>query len=341
MATFKLTTWNIAWMNKWFETDRAVYKPEAWVKEVMGRASEVIKALDSDIIGIQEGPKLKKQMTKFCRDYLDSAYDIYHVRSGAQNNYALVRKGFEVEVKQYSENHNIYKYLAKGSQYYTWGEVKKETSKKIPRKPVVLSLTPPGSEDIVELMVFHTKSKISKLRNRSQWENRDMEAIVDALQSRQRLSSELVAIRNYLTHAILSQRTKGCILVGDLNEGPNRDIFEEKFLITNIVDELRGGFHREEALMHHALTREWLDPDRAKAYTAEFNDATQKGKKVKVLLDHIMVSTSIKGRSAPIRLVKGSGRIEHEIYEANVKNSGNKKGERPSDHRPVSAEFKY
>ena len=341
MATFKLTTWNIAWMNKWFEKDRAVYKSSAANEEIRQRVANVMNGLDADIIGIQEGPKHKKQMAKFCRDYLNDTYDIYNISAGTQNNFALVRKGFEVEVKQHRETHKIYEYLARGVQYFTWGEVKKETAKKIPRKPVVLALTPPGSDETVELMVFHTKSKISKLKNRSQWENRDMEAIVDALQSRQRLSGEMVAIRNYLTHAILSKRTKGCILIGDLNEGPNRDIFEEKFLITNIVDELRGGFHREEALMHHALTREWLDPDRAKAFTAEFRDATQEGKKVKVLLDHIMVSTSIKGRGAPIKLVKGSGRIEHELYEANVKNSGNKKNERPSDHRPVSAKFKY
>jgi len=341
MATFKLTTWNIEWMNKWFETDRAVYKSSASVKETMGRVSEVIKALESDIIGIQEGPKHKKQMAKFCRDFLDNAYDIYHIYSGTQNNYALVRKGFEVGVKQYSKDHKIYEYLAKGVQFFTWGEVKKKSAKKIPRKPVVLSLTPPGSDETVELMVFHTKSKISDLRSKKQWENKELVPIVDALESRQQLSGELVAIRNYLTHAILSTRTKGCILVGDLNEGPNRDIFEREFLITNIVDELRGGFHREEALMHHALTSEWLDPDRAKAYTAEFRDATQGGKKTKVMLDHIMVSTAIKGRGAPIKLVKGSGRIEHKIYEANVKNSGNKKNERPSDHRPVSAKFKY
>lgn len=341
MSTFKLTTWNIAWMNKWFETNRDVYKKEPWVRQTMERAGSVINALDADIIGIQEGPKLKKQMAKFCRDFLTDEYDIYNISAGTQNNFALVRKGFDVGVKQYKDSHKIYDYLSRSVEYYTWGEVKKSTSKKIPRKPVVLSLTPPGSADTVELMVFHTKSKISKLRSRKQWENRDVDAIVDALQSRQRLSGELVAIRNYLTHAILSTRTKGCILMGDLNEGPNRDIFEEKFLITNIVDELRGGFHREEALMHHALNREWIDPDRAKAFTAEFRDATQEGKKVKVLLDHIMVSTALKGGESPIKLVKGSGRIEHEIYDANVTNSGNKKGEKPSDHRPVSAKFRY
>lgn len=341
MGIFKLTTWNVEWMNKWFETDSVKYKASPQYTEQRYRVASVIKSLKSDIIGIQEGPKHKKQMAKFCRGYLDDEYEIYHVYSGTQNNYALVRKGFEVTVKQFRETHKIYEYLSRGVEYYTWGEVAKQSARKIPRKPVVLSLSPPGSSETVELMVFHTKSKISDLRSKKQWENRELEAIVDALESRQQLSGELVAIRNYLTHAVLSTRTTGCILVGDLNDGPNRDIFEKKFLITNIVDELRGGFHREEALMHHALTREWLDPDRAKAFTAEFRDATQDGNKVKILLDHIMVSTALKGGDAPIKLVKGSGRIEHEIYEANVKNSGNKKSERPSDHRPVSAKFRY
>lgn len=328
-------------MNRLFVTDKTTYRPGAAKQETRERIAAVFNDLEADIIAVQEGPKHKRQMAKFSKDYLDDGFDIYHIYSGTQNNCVLVRKGFEVGVKQFTERHKVYEYLSRGVDYYTWTNVEKENSKKIPRKPVVLSLTPPDSDGTVELMAFHTKSKISKLRSKKQWEERDLEAIVSALESRQRLSGELVAVRNYLTHAILSQRTKGCILVGDLNEGPNRDIFEQKFLITNIVDELRGGFHREEALMHHALSREWLDPSRAKAYTAEFNDATQDGKKVKVLLDHIMVTSGIKGTKAPIRLVKGSGFIEHEVFERHVKNSGNARDERPSDHIPVSAKFRY
>ncbi|MEP3630550.1 MAG: endonuclease/exonuclease/phosphatase family protein [Hyphomicrobiales bacterium] len=344
MATAKLTTWNIEWMNRLFDLKSSTTKLKKTpaVIETCERIAGVIKDISPDILGIQEGPASKARMAHFVREYLDDGYEVYSVPSGTQSNHALVKKGLDIEVKQLPMSHKVYTYLSRNVEFYTWSEVKKQSSKKIPRKPVVLSLNPPDKPDEkVELMIFHTKSKISDLRSKKQWENRDVEAIVDALRSRQRLSGELAAVRRYLTHAILSKRAEGCIVIGDLNEGPNRDIFEEKFLLTNIVDELRGGFHREEALMHHALEREWLDPDRALAYSAEFRDPTQDGKKVKTLLDHIMVSTSIRHGKAPFKIRAKDGLIEHDLFEKHVKNSGNKRNERPSDHVPVTTILRY
>ncbi len=88
--------------------------------------------------------------------------------------------------------------------------------------------------------------------------------------------------------------------------------------------------------MHHALPQEAIQPGRKLAYTAKFSDPTRDGKVVKVLLDHIMVTTGIRHGGAPLRLVSNSGKIEHEVFDSWV--SGSKK---PSDHRPVSAKFKY
>ena len=345
MPALKLTTWNIEWMNKLFQTQPSgstKFKTSAAEVEICERIAGVINDISPDILGVQEGPSSKARMKAFTKKYLGNQYDVYSIPSGSQSNHALVKKNIPITVKQLPKTHKVYEYLSRNVEFYTWTEVEKETSKKIPRKPVVLSLTVPSRpSDRVELMIFHTKSKISKLRNRKQWEEKDEEAIVDALLSRQRLSGELAAIRRYLTHAILSKRAHGCIVVGDLNEGPNRDIFEEKFLLTNIVDELRGGFHREEALMHHALSREWLDPDHAKAYTAEFKDPTQNNRLVKVLLDHIMVSTSVKHGDAPIKVASRDGFIEHSVFENHIKNSGRKRRERPSDHIPVTTKLRY
>ena len=345
MPTLKLTTWNIEWMNKLFQTKpkgSTKFKTPATIDETCKRIVGVIDEIAPDILGVQEGPSAKGRMTRFVKDYLGNGYDIYFVPSGSQSNYALVKKGIPIGVKQLPLSHKIYDYLSRDVAFYTWTEVKKETSKNIPRRPVVLSLTAPGKpSEKVELMIFHTKSKISKLRNRKQWDNRDMPAIVDALLSRQRLSGELHTIRRYLTHAVLSKRAEGCILIGDLNEGPNRDIFEEKFLLTNIVDELRGGFHREEALMHHALTRDWLDPDYAKAWTAEFEDATQGGKTVQILLDHIMASASVIHGKAPFRISSKDGIIEHDAFKKHLKKMDGKRHERPSDHIPVTTKLRY
>ena len=343
MPKLKLTTWNVQWMNRFFETSpKGSTKIKANADEVSNRVAGVIAHIKPDILGIQEGPSSKARMKSFVRKYLNDEFDVYSVESGTQSNHALVRKGIGINVRQLPQSHKVYEYLSRRVGFYTWTEVEKKRSRKIPRKPVVLSLsTPSKPNEKVELMVFHTKSKISDLRKADQWKNRDVKAIVDALESRQQLSGELAAIRRYLTHAVLSQRVEGCILMGDLNDGPNRDIFEAEFLLTNIVDELRGGFHREEALMHHALERKWLDPDYALSYTADFKDPTQDDKLVKVLLDHIMVTTSIRHGGAAFRIRTRDGKIEHEAFEAQVKNSGNRRNERPSDHIPVTTFLHY
>ena len=349
MPKVKIAAFNVEWMGNLFKKGKAEFWPKKSngpyigrkpkdVPMVCRRIAGVIKDMKADIIGIEEGPPMKAQMELFVKDYLGNKYKVYSMPDGAQSNHTLVRKSLKLSVSQLPKNHPIYKHLSRKLEYYTWGEVKKARLDKFTRKPVVLKVT--RAKKSVEIMVFHTKSKISKLKRKKQWTKRDKPAIIDALRSRQKLSAEMYLVRNYLTHAILSKRVAGCILMGDLNDGPHRDIFEDKFLIHNIVDELRGGFHREPALMHHALPQNLLR-SKKEGFTAEFKDPTRKGKMVKVLLDHILVCHEILIGSAPLKLVPGSGKIEHEVFNKYLQGSGKESHHRPSDHRPISAVFSY
>ena len=343
----KLMTFNVEWMINLFEKGKAKFHTGKSLSKGLGRKPKdvqlvcqkiagVILDINPDIIGIQEGPPLKKQMKKFVKDYLNDSYIVYSMEHGSQSIHALVRKGINLEIRQLKETHKIYKHLSRKVEYYTWDEVKQKRLENFTRKPVVLEITS-GSE-VIELMVFHTKSKISKLRSPKDWTERYKEKIVSAIRSRQKLSAEMAAVRRYLSHAILSKRVQGCILMGDLNDGPNRDVFEQEFLIHNIVDELRGGFHRQEALMHHCLTQSQLKSKMA--YTTDFNDPTKNGKKVNVLIDHILFSNKLINGKSKIQLDKRRSKIEHEIYNKYVDNSGNKPHERPSDHVPMTSIIK-
>ena len=89
--------------------------------------------------------------------------------------------------------------------------------------------------------------------------------------------------------------------------------------------------------MHHALGDEFLRGK--KAFTAEFKDPTQNNKIVKVLLDHVLVTTGIYERKTNLRLDHKSARIEHDAFEKYTDNNGKTRDDRPSDHRPVSATF--
>ena len=346
MGKIKIATFNVEWMVNLFKQGKAEFweaecksrglgrKPKD-VPMVCSRLAGVIRDMKADIIGIEEGPPRRDQLERFVSDYLGSEYDVYSMPDGRQSVHALVRRGLPVAVEQLPASHRIYRHLSRKLEYYTWGEVRKSRLEKFTRKPVVLSLRHAGWT--IEVMVAHTKSKFCSLKRKKQWTSRDKAVIVDALKARQKLSAEMAAMRRYITHGILSQRVAGCILMGDFNDGPNRDIFEEKFLLHNIVDELRGGFHREKALVHHALPQAELVGKNG--YTAEFRDPTRNNKMVRVLLDHILVTGGFFSRGAPIRLRRNSGKIEHAAYNRHTRGCGRQAHERPSDHRPVSAVF--
>jgi len=350
MPRLKIAAFNAEWMTNLFVGNEAKIFPGKSQKGGLGakpkdcpgvcrRIAGVVEDLDCHIVGIVEGPPRKSQMELFAKAFLGNRYKVYSAESGPQSNHILVRDDSPVSVTQVPETDAIYKHLSKKLEYYHWDEVKKATLEKFTRKPAVLRFKIQG--ETYEIMLFHTKSQISKLKRKEQFTSRDKEAIVDALRSRQKLSAEMAAVRRYLSHAILSMRTDGCILMGDLNDGPHRDIFEESFLIHNIVDELRGGFEREVALMHHALPQDYLEPDAELAYSAEFPDPTRDGRIVRTLIDHIMVTTGIWERTTKLRLIRDAGKVDHQAYANHVVKKGKTRDDRPSDHRPVKAVLQF
>ncbi len=340
----KLATFNVEWMVNLFHKDRAQFwsgpskssglgrKPPD-VPAVCRNLAGVVRAVAPDVLGIQEGPPRRDQMQLFVKEFLNDEYTVYTVPAGRQSVHVLARTDLPIAIEQVPETDDMYRHLARQLSYYTWGDVREATRFRFTRLPVVMRLI--RGDQRVEVMVLHTKSKISRLKHPRDWEERDRAKILDALRSRQRLSAEIAAVRRYLTHAVYSQRAEACIVMGDLNDGPNRDVFEEEFLIHSIVDELRGGFTRESALMHHALPELYLNS--LIAYTAEFRDPTEAGARVRALLDHVLVSSRLLFGKAFLQLDWESGKVEHEAYDENTTGPGTP--DRPSDHRPVSVEF--
>jgi endonuclease/exonuclease/phosphatase family metal-dependent hydrolase len=351
MPRIKLVSLNTEWMTNFFETRTDRFwqgasksqgmgsKPKD-VQAVCARLAGLIKTLKADVIGIQEGPPRKAQMQRFVKDFLADAYTVHSMPHGSQSNHALVRKGLAgITAEQVGADHPIYKSLSKKLAYYTWDSVDLSRREAFTRKPVVRRLTDSDGHS-VELISLHTKSKISELKSPKDWNNRDRPKILDALRSRQKLSAEVAAVRRYLSEALLSGRVDGCIVMGDLNDGPNRELFEEEFLIHNIVDELRGGFDCEPALMHHALPHAYMS-DPARAFTTDFDDPTLNGQKIHEMLDHILVSNYLVKSGSHIRIDRRKSKVEHEPYEASVVNNGKTRDDRPCDHRPISTEIVF
>jgi endonuclease/exonuclease/phosphatase family metal-dependent hydrolase len=216
---------------------------------------------------------------------------------------------------------------------YKWGNPRKELKVRFTRLPVILRMKRKGKT--TEVMVVHTKSKISELQKAKQWEKKNKAAVISAIFSRQKLSQEMNVIRKYIAHRLYTKNAEAVIVMGDMNDGITRDLIDEHYLLHSIVHELRGAFHHEVALMRHVLTGKQKKRD---AWTVEFRDATNKGRTRRVLLDHILFSPACYdgGRFC---FVKNSGTIEHKVFDKYIVRRGATRDERPSDHKPLSARF--
>lgn len=345
----KIATFNVEWMVNLFMNG----KPKLATKQnknapglgakpkdpqgVADRIAAVIKEIDADIIGICEGPPLRVQMQHFVEERLQDEYVVYSMEDGPQSVHALVRKRLQrrMTITQLSHTDKVFERLRKVRALYKWGDPRKELRGRFTRLPVILRMKRKGKT--TEVMIVHTKSKFSELKKASQWEKKDKTAVISAIFARQKLSLEMNIIRKYIAHRLYSENAEAVIVMGDMNDGVNRDIIDDSYLMHSIVHELRGAFHHDLALMRHVLTGNQLKRKKY-AWTVEFRDATNNGSPSRVLLDHILFSPSCL-QGGRFCFVKDSGVIEHEAFDKHVERKGISRDDRPSDHKPVSARF--
>jgi hypothetical protein len=345
----KIATFNVEWMVNLFKNNR----PELATRQnkkapglgdkpkdpqgVADRIAGVIRDVDADILGICEGPPLRAQMQAFVREKLDDDYRVFSMEDGVQSVHVLVHRRLNrgITIGQLPRSDKVFERLRRARPYYRFGNVREAQTTRFTRLPVVLRLTRRGKT--TELMAMHTKSKISDLKKAIDWEKKTKNAVISAINSRQKLSIEMDVIRKYIAHRLYSELADAVIVMGDLNDGISRDIVDDTYLLHSIVHELRGAFHHEIALMRHVLTPEQLQK-KSEAWTVQFNDPARRGRPTRVLLDHIVFSPKCwdGGR---ICFQQESGKIEHAAYDRHVVNGGKTRDDRPSDHKPLSARF--
>jgi len=345
----KIATFNVEWMVNLFDngqptllTKQSKKTPGLGAKPknpqgVADRIASVILDLKADIVGISEGPPLKAQMETFVREKLGDRFVVYSMPDGPQSVHILVRRPIArtVSITQLPESDRVFQRLRTVKSYYRFGNVRKAHKARFTRLPVILRLKRKGK--VTEIMALHTKSKISELKKARDWDKKSPKEIISAINSRQKLSIEMNVIRKYIAHRLYSKAADSVIVMGDLNDGIARDVVDDTYLLHSIVHELRGAFHHETALMRHVLTPEQLQKA-TYAWTVEFRDATNKGKKTRVLLDHMLFSPRCH-EGGTVCFVAGTGCVEHEIYRKHVSKNGKTRDDRPSDHTPLSAKF--
>lgn len=338
-------SFNIEWMNDLFEADKPVLKASHKkgrytgpsienVPVLCSRIQRTIQAMDPDIMGVVEGPKNQSQMEKFVADFLTdpAGNPLYAVvpspTARAQRPHLLVKRSLGAVVRTL-EDEQRYKAMVKSWKFNLWGtySLEKGETHTFFRRPLVAELTI-GSRKLT-VVLLHIKSKHIGLDPKP-W----VPYVEAAILARQKITSEIQRVRQYLDDALTEEITRSVVVMGDLNDGPGRDMFEARFMLHNLVDVIQGTVLDPELNVYHAL-----EALRTRAFTAEFTDPIDGGRKFE-LIDHILVSPGMLEGTADFQLQKGSGKVEHDAWEGNLgANPETERDDRPSDHRPVSCEI--
>jgi hypothetical protein len=146
-----------------------------------------------------------------------------------------------------------------------------------------------------------------------------------------------VRIRRHLEQRLDADREAAVIVLGDLNDGPGQDYFEEFYLAHNVTDILVGSPYRPERLFNHAQA----DVAEIDRYSAVFDDFVTEESNKRLLLDHILLSPAMIGANGVLTKVPGSGRVEHDAWAAQVAGNGTRRDQRATDHRPATVLLTY
>ncbi len=359
MARIKIATFNIEWMISLFGGDWSAWNgtipdtfpgkslggirlaPIADVPALCRRIAGVIKAVEPGILAVQEGPPLKDQMELFVREYLDDDFVVQSSNARSQSLHVLVHKSVADRVSSFSHDGPETMPLRSAIPFYPWGTIRPEDQKKhkFDRRPLVLTFGLPTGERL-RIINVHTKSKFSKLKRPEQWYERDPEAIADALLARQKLSAEITRLRQYIVGDLRpgADSPSACVVLGDFNDGAYAELMEREFLIHNIIDELVGSILDPETVFRHAMSPAEI----SESSTVSFPDPLEGGRIVEELIDHILISSGFWQPGGAFRLVESSCKVEMEAFEQFDESDGaRRRGDRPSDHRPVSAVIEY
>jgi hypothetical protein len=340
----KIATFNVEWMNDFFYPNEPRFKTSRKHSEHTGpaindvpalcsRIRGIIQEVNPDILGIVEGPKLPSQMEKFVQEYLNDhsgnpSYDVVASPSKRpQRQYLLVKRGSASTVRTLYDEPR-YEKMTKGWKFYPWGAYKPEEAKQhtFDRKPLVAELQAQGRR--LTIILLHIKSKLISLKPT------DTGYVKESVLARQKITSEIKKVRDYLDDALIEEMTRSIIVMGDLNDGPGRDRFEAEFMLQNLVDVIQGTLLRSDLNIYHVLDNLQTD-----AYSIEFEDP-ENGTKKRELIDHILMAPGMFTGLAEFAYEKGSGKVEHQAWENNLgADPDHVRDDRPSDHRPVSCEI--
>ena len=330
----RILNWNIEWMNRWFSGNAnpkwgSNSLTEAKAREAAGRVARVIKAIDPDLVCLQEGPSATEEMDLFLTEFLADANGaplytaLIGKDGGAQKLYGMAKVGGLVTHMDYAldqktlELEDVWDADVDGDLFLEPYD--------FTRKPLVLNVDGANIQPF-KIINVHTKSKHVQ-RGQSLWQDpaRRQEFVAQAMTARRRISAEGYRLRHYLDEMLKANNDARIIVTGDFNDGPGHDFFERSYLTHNVADIVLGSTFYPRLIFNHPIL-ERVSP--ASQFTARFDDFIDNIMDRPLLLDHFLVSPALVDEIT-------DARIAHDEFEDEIEGSGSSREHRPSDHRPI------
>ncbi|GAA0784067.1 endonuclease/exonuclease/phosphatase [Roseibium denhamense] len=217
--------------------------------------------------------------------------------------------------------------------------VSKRLNHEFYREPQVLRFQFGGAQH--EVIGAHLKSKFTGESPRKRKADEDFDDYIKssktirrfmakAHEARVKLSSEASYIRAYIDHRFSQEADPSLFVVGDLNDGPGKELMEKQYLLHDLISNLQGEVFFARKYLNHAL---FDQPDELR-WTARFKDPIDPARSEFILLDHILFTQALtRSGTSPLVAKSKSGLVEHLAFEETEALFG--KG-MLSDHRPVS-----
>ena len=344
-TTLKLTSWNLEWLDKTMAALDDPATPPARRADHERRLAAIrseIEEIDPDILCVVEGPNGAGRVRALAETHLGGAYvpvlraDDDYRQLGRQWIWFLLKP----ELAQRSGAHLVpldvwtdFTRQASDGEHgptwpvYFWSDIDSSRHSHY-RHPQLLALDLNGTR--VELIGAHLKSKFSSVGKFHGTKEQKRAFIDGALKARIKLATEAEDIRYYLDMRFRQEPNPLLFVLGDLNDGPGKELLERQFLFFDLVSTLQGDVFFARRFLNHALF-DYRDDLR---WTVAFRDPLDPGRDPHILLDHILFTQGLVDGTRPVEVRPGAGLVEHQIHDR--VNAPLTAKQKTSDHKPVS-----
>ncbi|MBN1184986.1 MAG: hypothetical protein JXB49_22060 [Bacteroidales bacterium] len=329
MKKLKITSWNIEHLDRLVTTTST-----SLLKRKQGIQLE-IERLNSDIICLLEGPNGETKIETVAREVFNDQYlpvkasNGQYKQNGTQWIWFLVRQELIgqcslLPVDTWSE-------FTGGISWNVnyWGNFDTEMHKHY-RHPQVLIFEFEGNR--IEFIGLHLKSKFVN-QGESMWgagSSKRQEFIKEALKARIKMTTEATNVRKYIDRKFEQLRDPAIFVLGDFNDGPGKEFFENQYLFFDLISNIQGNIFEAHKFLNHAL----FDFPDALRWSVFFKDFIEPQRDPRILLDHIMFTQPLTNWNLNVCVEPKSGFIEHEVHdEINASLTSTQK---TSDHKPIS-----